>query len=113
MVALLSTQIRREKRVMSLPTTDYSYVISERIAEAENDKEGKITPGKIVNNPSQKPPGREVSETDLYLLSAIEKLVHRVDFMEKRLRRVEEMMYYVMAGNRIDQGKYLYLFYTN
>lgn len=93
---------------MRLPTTDYSYILSERIGEPEatddDQKEGKIAPGKIVNNPTQKPPGREVSETDLYLLSAIEKLVHRVDFMEKRLRRVEEMMYYVMAGNRIDYG---------
>lgn len=91
---------------MRLPTTDDAYIINERISAPEDDrKESKIAPGKIVNNPSQKPPGREVSETDLYLLSAIEKLVHRVDFMEKRLRRVEEMMYYVMAGNRIDHGK--------
>lgn len=99
---------------MRLPTTDNTYVISERIGDADDDqKEGKIAPGKIVNNPTQKPPGREVSETDLYLLSAIEKLVHRVDFMEKRLRRVEEMMYYVMAGNRIDHGNsYIYLTYT-
>lgn len=97
----------RVKRVMRLPTTDLTYIISERMGEDDDEKkEGKIAPGKIVNNPTQKPPGREVSETDLYLLSAIEKLVHRVDFMEKRLRRVEEMMYYVMAGNRIDHGQY-------
>lgn len=42
---------------------------------------------------------REVSETDLYLLGAIEKLVYRVDYMEKRLRRNEQLVYYLMAGN--------------
>lgn len=51
--------------------------------------------------------GRQVTETDLYLLSAIEKLVYRADFMEKRLRRLEEMMYYVMAGSRVDKGIFL------
>lgn len=43
--------------------------------------------------------GPEVSETDLYLLSAIEKLVYRVDYMEKRLRKTEQLVYYLMAGN--------------
>lgn len=92
---------------MVLPTTDNAYIMSEKINELDdNQKEEKIIPGRIVNNPRQKPPGKEVSETDLYLLSAIEKLVHRVDFMEKRLKRIEEMMFYVMAGNRIDHGNY-------
>ncbi len=43
---------------------------------------------------------REVSETDLYLLGAIEKLVYRVDYMEKRLKRTEQLVYHLMAGNR-------------
>lgn len=42
---------------------------------------------------------REVSETDLYLLGAIEKLLYRVDYMEKRLKRAEQLVYYLMAGN--------------
>ncbi|XP_072754235.1 uncharacterized protein [Anoplolepis gracilipes] len=42
---------------------------------------------------------RDVSETDLYLLGAIEKLVYRVDHLEKRLKRAEELLYYVIAGN--------------
>ncbi|XP_071566170.1 uncharacterized protein [Temnothorax nylanderi] len=42
---------------------------------------------------------RDVSETDLYLLGAIEKLVYRVDHLEKRVRRAEELLYYVIAGN--------------
>lgn len=41
---------------------------------------------------------KQVSETDLYLLGAIEKLVFRVDLMEKRLRKVEENMHYLVAG---------------
>ncbi|XP_018403432.1 PREDICTED: dromaiocalcin-1 [Cyphomyrmex costatus] len=42
---------------------------------------------------------RDVSETDLYLLSAIEKLVYRVDYLEKRVRRAEELLYYLINGN--------------
>lgn len=92
---------------MRLPPTNNAYVIEERIDNftAPADKESKISPGKIVNG---KPPGRQVSETDLYLLGAIEKLVYRADFMEKRLRRIEEMMYFVMAGNRMDQGNFFF-----
>ncbi|CAK1600472.1 unnamed protein product [Parnassius mnemosyne] len=44
------------------------------------------------------PPRKQVSETDLYLLGAIEKLVYRVDLMEKRLRRLEDSLHYVVAG---------------
>lgn len=92
---------------MRLPILENAYVLTDRKSEEppSDDKESKIAPGKIVNNQNQKPASHQVSETDLYLLSAIEKLVYRVDFMEKRLRRVEEMMYYVNAGNRVDQGK--------
>jgi hypothetical protein len=97
----------REKRVMQLPPTNDAFVMDEGADQTEDDRKSKITPGKIVNNNApSKPPGRQVSETDLYLLGAIEKLVYRVDFMEKRLRRVEEMLYYVMAGNRVDHGTY-------
>lgn len=42
----------------------------------------------------------EISETDLYLLGAIEKLVYRVDYMEKRLRKTEQIVYYLMQGNQ-------------
>ncbi|XP_063986641.1 uncharacterized protein LOC135167407 [Diachasmimorpha longicaudata] len=48
---------------------------------------------KIVTNK------REVSETDLYLLGAIEKLLYKVEGLEKRLRRAEELLYYVISGN--------------
>ncbi|KAM3957101.1 uncharacterized protein ACR2FA_008891 [Aphomia sociella] len=43
-------------------------------------------------------PHKHVTETDLYLLTAIEKLVFRVDLMEKRLRKMEETMHYLVAG---------------
>ncbi|KAF3428477.1 hypothetical protein E2986_00274 [Frieseomelitta varia] len=51
------------------------------------------------------PNKREVSETDLYLLGAIEKLVYRVDFLESRLRRAEELLYYVISGTINKKGK--------
>lgn len=49
--------------------------------------------GRPYNSP------REVSETDLYLLGAIEKLAFRVDYLEKRLKRTEQIVYYLMSGN--------------
>ncbi|XP_058797375.1 uncharacterized protein LOC131667739 [Phymastichus coffea] len=55
----------------------------------------KVSP----TNKGSPPNKRDVSETDLYLLGAIEKLVYRVDFLEKRLKRAEELIYYVIAGN--------------
>lgn len=45
------------------------------------------------------PSQREISETDLFLLSAIEKLTYRVDYMEKRLKKTEQLLYYIMEGN--------------
>ncbi|XP_050306960.1 uncharacterized protein LOC126743782 [Anthonomus grandis grandis] len=105
----------RTSRVMRIPISEHAYVIQDRVdTDVLLQKESKISGGKIVtsgpptkitstgsHNP-YRPPPRQVSETDLYLLGAIEKLVYKVDFMEKRLRRVEEMLYYVMAGNRVD-----------
>jgi hypothetical protein len=61
-----------------------------------------------ITQPSGKPlggVGKEVTETDLYLLGAIEKLVYRVDFMEKRLRRTEELLQPVTANRNHNQGK--------
>lgn len=98
---------------MQIPISEHAYVVQDRVDMEV--QEGKVGNGKVITNtkpsnsyrPSSgnKPPQRQVSETDLYLLGAIEKLVYKVDFMEKRLRRVEEMLYYVMAGNRVDVGK--------
>ncbi|XP_033333719.1 CD209 antigen-like protein A isoform X1 [Megalopta genalis] len=53
----------------------------------------------MISSKVSTPNKREVSETDLYLLGAIEKLVYRVDFLENRLRRAEELLYYVISGN--------------
>lgn len=59
-----------------------------------NDKVVNILQqGTMTNNK------REVSETDLYLLGAIEKLVYRVETLEQRLRRSEELLYYLISGN--------------
>lgn len=48
-----------------------------------------------------------MSETDLYLLGAIEKLAYKVDTMEKRLRRTEELLQHVIeaTGQTQRQGK--------
>lgn len=66
----------------------------------------RVPPNQPSNGPNGLPTngpspfnGPEVSETDLYLLSAIEKLVYRVDYMERRLRKTEQLVYYLMAGN--------------
>ncbi|KAH8346622.1 hypothetical protein KR084_007118 [Drosophila pseudotakahashii] len=48
---------------------------------------------------------RAVSENDLYLLGAIEKLVYRVDYLESRVRRSEQLIYYLMAGNNQKEVK--------
>ncbi|XP_075145035.1 uncharacterized protein LOC142220055 isoform X2 [Haematobia irritans] len=55
-----------------------------------------------VQNHHNGPPQtfRAVSENDLYLLGAIEKLVYRVDYLESRVRRTEQLIYYLMAGNK-------------
>lgn len=48
---------------------------------------------------------RAVSENELYLLGAMEKLVYRVDYLESRVRRSEQLIYYLMEGNKQQQGK--------
>uniref|UniRef100_A0A182M041 C-type lectin domain-containing protein n=1 Tax=Anopheles culicifacies TaxID=139723 RepID=A0A182M041_9DIPT len=62
---------------------------------------GGASPTELLASP------REVSETDLYLLGAIEKLVYRVDYMENRLRRAEQIIYFLMAGNSQKQDFWL------
>lgn len=60
-----------------------------------------FTPIRQNNNHQQSninPSPREVSETDLVLLSAIEKLTYRVDFLEQRLRKAEQLILYLADG---------------
>lgn len=57
------------------------------------------------------PPQKQVSETDLYLLRAIEKLVYRVDLMEKRMRKMEENMHYIVAGAQAKPGQLVDFFF--
>lgn len=120
-----SSQNNRQSRVMLIPISPNTFVADDKISNITIPMESKVIPGKVISSPPNNPPkplkivnnnistnhppkvkpqtgGRQISETDLYLLGAIEKLVYKVDFMEKRLRRVEEMLYYSMAGNRID-----------
>ncbi|XP_046393706.1 uncharacterized protein LOC124161432 [Ischnura elegans] len=51
--------------------------------------------------------GGGVSETDLYLLGAIEKLAKKVERMEQRLQRAEEALYYVTEGQQKPQAPYV------
>lgn len=123
----------REGRVLQanrryIPTS--GFLITKRMGEAASELEPHMRPpgGKVISQfrPSQ-PYGvpqsnqqfqqlqqqqqqqqngpREVSETDLYLLGAIEKLVFRVDYLEQRLRKTEQMLYYLMQGNNVKDGK--------
>lgn len=45
----------------------------------------------------------DISETDLYLLSAIEKLVHRVDYLEKRLQTTDKLILHLLNDVRKEQ----------
>ena len=55
-----------------------------------------------------------MSETDLFLLGAIEKLAYRLDFLEKRLQRTEQMLYQVIAGSQSQiSGKILIIMMRN
>ncbi|KAF5288025.1 hypothetical protein FQA39_LY15554 [Lamprigera yunnana] len=95
----------RSSRVTHIPIQSV-YEDNDTISSKTDEKESKIASNlKIVNNngSAHRKPSRAITETEMYLLGAIEKLVYKVDFMEKRLRRVEEMLYYVMAGNKVDQ----------
>lgn len=108
----------REGRVLQpnhkyIPTS--GFFITKRMGEAAELEPHMRPPGKVITQfrpsqpygvPMQQQQGtREVSETDLYLLGAIEKLVFRVDYMEQRLRRTEQMVYYLMQGNNAKEGE--------
>lgn len=45
----------------------------------------------------------EVSETDLYLLGAIEKLAYRVDYLEHRLKKTDQLLLQLVAENKKDK----------
>lgn len=106
----------REGRVLQ-PNHRYipaSGFVIRRIGEAA-ELEPHLRPpgGKVISQfrpsqpygvPQQNTP-REVSETDLYLLGAIEKLVFRVDYLEQRLRKTEQLVYYLMQGNNAKDGE--------
>ncbi|KAF4533032.1 hypothetical protein B566_EDAN000724 [Ephemera danica] len=73
---------------------------NEETTTEEGSREDKVMkmPSRVGGpHPGGKDRG-EVSETDVYLLSAIEKLAYRVDFIEKRLRRTEDLIMHVMAS---------------
>lgn len=110
-----SNSSSREGRVIQanhryIPTS--GFFITKRMGEAaELEPHMRPPGGKVISQfrPSQpyqnqNPAPREVSETDLYLLGAIEKLVFRVDYLEQRLRKTEQLVYYMMQGNNAKDG---------
>ena len=88
---------------------DWTISLGAREDKVMKQKPFMITTGSKPSRPTDPSAGnnREVTETDLYLLGAIEKLVYRVDFMEKRLRRTEELLYHLMANKNNNEGKFL------
>ncbi|XP_065202020.1 C-type lectin domain family 2 member L-like [Planococcus citri] len=87
----LEDLVFREEKVMHLPVPT-PHVLNRppnRITSPNN------------NSGSSSEVLKEVSETDLYLLGAIEKLVYRLDLMDQRLRRAEELIQHVMEGSNI------------
>lgn len=56
-----------------------------------------------VDESKQEPP-KQMTDTALYLLSAIEKLAYRADFMEKRLRKIEDAVHILVAGAEAKPG---------
>ncbi|KAI5699782.1 hypothetical protein M8J75_008622 [Diaphorina citri] len=91
----LATTDRGEKvmKILTPTTLPSGYVVNKTI----KDRVGTVT------NNYQNTKDKDVSETDLYLLGAIEKLVYRVDLMDKRLRRTEELLQYVMENGHHDR----------
>ncbi|KAK7874395.1 hypothetical protein R5R35_001492 [Gryllus longicercus] len=59
---------------------------------------GRARAAAAADDDDQPQTPRQVSETDIYLLDAIEKLTYRIDFLDKRLRRVEAMLYHLTAA---------------
>lgn len=107
------------------PTKDF--YITRRMSEAaatpnRNDRQHQQPPSATNNNNGFRPNFRplpsatssfinfeqlrqntgDISETDLYLLSAIEKLVHRVDYLEKRLQTTDKLILHVLNDVRKD-----------
>lgn len=48
----------------------------------------------------------------MYLLGAIEKLVQRMDSMERRLKRSEELIQHIVEGNAANRDGQCYDLYT-
>ncbi|CAH2099385.1 unnamed protein product [Euphydryas editha] len=88
--SLLTPQSYKEWEVNSPPGA------GKIVNKPPNPYKDKVKPNYPVDRVDD-PPRKQVTETDLYLLSAIEKLVYRADTMEKRLRKLEDSLYELLA----------------
>ncbi|XP_034841024.1 uncharacterized protein [Maniola hyperantus] len=83
-------------KIVNRPTKPYKDKFKPSYPPPQQEQQHR--PGANSIDRVDDPPRKQVTETDLYLLSAIEKLVYRVDHMEKRLRKMEEGVHYLLAG---------------
>lgn len=92
-LSLEDLALREDKPKILGPTIPTGYVVNKPGSGGANDRVDPPKPPQPIDKQSQ-----QVTETDLYLLGAIEKLVYRVDLMDKRLRRTEELLQHVIEG---------------
>lgn len=92
------------------------FYIKRRIGEAAigdtpafrpmNNHPNQHYPQRQPNFGTSRMPPTEVSETDLYLLGAIEKLAYRVDYLEQRLRKTDQLVLHLISeANKDKQDK--------
>lgn len=71
--------------------------IDNHFTPSSNRRQSPINFGNRLISPN------DVSETDLYLLSAIEKLVYRVDYLEKRMQKTDTLVLHLLK--QINENK--------
>lgn len=80
-----------------MPTED-TFIL---VHGTESDSTGRE---KISSTSPTNTPMYQISDTDLYLLGAIEKLAHRTQILEKRIKTLEEMFHYSLIGKELIRG---------
>lgn len=95
---------------MSSSNNGGGFYIKRRMGEAAPRNDRQQPPNGFRPNNRPLPPAlnfeqirqtsADISETDLYLLSAIEKLAHRVDYLEKRLQTTDKLILHLLNDIR-------------
>lgn len=94
----------RQYRTTSRYIPGKDVYINRRIGEAAVEPSFRPMPNYPRQRYSQPDTSRlsrtEVSETDLYLLGAIEKLAYRVDYLEHRLKKTDQLLLQLVAETK-------------